>query len=1273
MRGIINFALLETGTNTSDQTALSTWAFARVLQPSYWWSPSAAPQPPPPAPEAALPAQAAPQEPPLAHFVRFIDPEPYLGDDWVVLRKEDPTAGQQQRAISAQQPMELPQGVPDAACVTVRKKKPVDGPSVPAASSTSAVCDVTARAGPRHAAEQLVGSYAVSPMSGVPPAAPTRHRRRLEPIDPAALSSARAKVAVAAGSARLARATVELASYKQDMNKSPIVVVPKPPQTRRRASDCTAALASYEARMPSAGEQFVDFVVTRSEADELFRVWHDSMWLAPGSIGESLKNASCDALFIPYWAFTGVAITKRPQADSKGYVTQKFVDYLACAVRAENDSGVALEVLAEIASWKLKGARSLAVARSLGEPMGARAGGARTVEPAEYELAWATASQALVSFMAASAEPKLGCPDGVTTFEDVAHRLLYMPVYRYRYMHDGKEYIFMVNGQSGANHGDRPYGVGSFPRTLAKFLTGAVFSVNGTRVEVVTGSKLTDIDQVPSGCYDPGAFYVVPPPSDQFLLAAATGCVELKNARGSAPVVLQAQWRGSRSLGRTYRLKPGESSVFDYSGSWCLKLLDGSPEQLDILRCETSGGGEGTDKLGMKMAGKLEMQEPKLETTFARVVVVDNIPVVPKEKLEKLITFVTRVMVTAGPLATDGVFIPTDEAGATKGYGFFEYTNEADAHSALDKLQGYKMDKNHAFRISKFDDIERYANVPEKFEPKKVNPYVEREDLGTWLEDPRYLQGAEQFLTQFADDIDIQWHLPHQTKTDLACPHKTVRADTVATWSPRGTYVTTFHVQGVMLWGSNKTTFVKLFKYPHSDVRYAALSPRETYLVTARDHGAADAQPVIVWDVKGQKALRTFLPAERSRAEEAASGKRDDQPRRLNPTALMPAPLFWSADDKYVARVVQDAVEVYEMPTFALVGGAPVRANGVQEICWSPRDSVLSYFVPERNSQPARVVLYDVRKRAELRQCNVFNVADCRMVWQSEGRYLAVRVSTVTKANKPPVTNFIVVSLEGKSITTEMIELPERVVSFAWEPAGSRLAVVHTDGAAGKTSVSFYEMASKKPVLLKKVEKKTCTDLFWSPRGGTMVLADLVSPTGIMEFFNVNDMEVMAIAEHYSTSSVEWDASGRYVAIVTSAWEHPTADSGYYLYHFTGEQMNKVLRQKFYQLKWRPRPRTLLDDKDLKQLKAKMPEFVKRFEAETLNVRSQLDAQERARREHEEKLFNDRLAKRIDEYRREARDRVLIRDGYASDNEADFVPSSTVLSEVVLDEKVVPL
>jgi translation initiation factor 3 subunit B len=64
---------------------------------------------------------------------------------------------------------------------------------------------------------------------------------------------------------------------------------------------------------------------------------------------------------------------------------------------------------------------------------------------------------------------------------------------------------------------------------------------------------------------------------------------------------------------------------------------------------------------------------------------------------------------------------------------------------------------------------------------------------------------------------------------------------------------------------------------------------------------------------------------------------------------------------------------------------------------------------------------------------------------------------------------------------------------------------------------------------LTTLKGKQANALFWSPAGRFIVLAGLKGFNGLLEFYNVDELETMANTEHFYATDVEWDPTGRYI------------------------------------------------------------------------------------------------------------------------------------------------
>lgn len=179
-----------------------------------------------------------------------------------------------------------------------------------------------------------------------------------------------------------------------------------------------------------------------------------------------------------------------------------------------------------------------------------------------------------------------------------------------------------------------------------------------------------------------------------------------------------------------------------------------------------------------------------------------------------------------------------------------------------------------------------------------------------------------------------------------------------------------------------------------------------------------------------------------------------------------------------------------------------------------------------------QVSLVQIPGREELRQKNLFSVSDCKMYWQSNGDYLAVKVDRYTKTKKSTYTGFELFRIKERDIPIEVLELEnknDKIIAFAWEPKGHRFAIIHGDGP--RPDVSFYSMRSPNHVgrvfKLATIKGKQANSLYWSPIGRFIILAGLKALNGQLEFYNVDELETMATGEHFMATDIEWDPTGR--------------------------------------------------------------------------------------------------------------------------------------------------
>ena len=310
-------------------------------------------------------------------------------------------------------------------------------------------------------------------------------------------------------------------------------------------------------------------------------------------------------------------------------------------------------------------------------------------------------------------------------------------------------------------------------------------------------------------------------------------------------------------------------------------------------------------------------------------------------------------------------------------------------------------------------------------------------------------------------------------------------------------------------------------------------------------------------------------------------------------------PIFkWSSRGVYFARLVGHPVvqsdatklEVYETPSFGLLDRRSVTLAHCRDFEWSPTDPLLSYWVPEQDNNPARVVLLSLPGREELSAKMLFSVADIAMEWHPQGNFLCVKVTRYSKKKVDPdgqvkyaglYINFEIFRMREKNIPVDKIEIKEPVSLFRWEPHGTKFAFIH--GESGKTSVSFYDVQPNSSVeKLKVFEKKSVNVLAWSPQGQFIVMAGLRSLQGLLEWVDTTDLTVTAMTDHFGASDLEWDPTGRYVITLVSYW-NTKVDNAVHFFTCTGNLIFKWNNlDKVCDFRWRPRPPSVLSEEDIK-------------------------------------------------------------------------------------------
>jgi translation initiation factor 3 subunit B len=373
----------------------------------------------------------------------------------------------------------------------------------------------------------------------------------------------------------------------------------------------------------------------------------------------------------------------------------------------------------------------------------------------------------------------------------------------------------------------------------------------------------------------------------------------------------------------------------------------------------------------------------------------------------------------------------------------------------------------------------------------------------------------------------------------------------------------------------------------------------------------------------------------------------------------------WSPDGRYLARLAQGIIQVYELPSMKLLDSKSIAAKDVIDFQWSPGSNMISYWSPASGNLPAIISIIQIPDRTIISSRKLFDVQDGKMIWHNEGNYLCMKISKVSGKKKSSI--LMLFRIRENEVPVELLELNENVLDVQWEPSKEKFAVAF--GEPKSPTISFYTMGvpstgatkNKKSELslLYTLTGKQCNEMIWSPVGGTIAFAYIVSDTCIFELHDVDNNVSYAQRRHDRGTKLLWDPSGRTIASCTLTPLRQTAvkgqpDDGYNIYSFQGTIISQVRKEKLYQFLWRPRPKHILSSIEKQNVIKNLKKYEKIFDKEDKARKNQLESEAFTERKALADSFLALQHSKKSKILAAKKLRIALRDGYDSDDDNNF-------------------
>lgn len=408
-----------------------------------------------------------------------------------------------------------------------------------------------------------------------------------------------------------------------------------------------------------------------------------------------------------------------------------------------------------------------------------------------------------------------------------------------------------------------------------------------------------------------------------------------------------------------------------------------------------------------------------------------------------------------------------------------------------------------------------------------------------------------QYFARVPKSVTLETSLPNFEKVKgFSVPTETVRC---SLYSPNGKYFA--YATGEAICVTDPDSGSLLRSIPAINIIDMAFSPRGKFIMSwerpKKDEASGNYGPNLrLWEVETGEYIRGFTQ------KNQAGWK-----------------IQFSFDEKYAARLVTDAVELYETINFKTIW-MRLKAEGCTSFSLSPGQNYsVAVFIPEKSSDPASVKVYQIPNfKQPVSQKTFFKAERAEMKWNNLGTALLVLGSTdVDRSGKSYYgeTNLYLLGIAGSYDSRIHLDKEGTIHDFSWSPNSREFGVVY--GFIPSKTTIFDARGN----IVHSFPLNPRNTLIFSPHGRFILVAGFGNLQGAVDIYDrQKQFSKVASFDAANTVGCTWCPNGQYIMTSTTA-PRMRVDNSIRLWHYTGKLIYYEEYPELLSAEWRPQSSSL--------------------------------------------------------------------------------------------------